>query len=229
MSKCLNSIELLRAMADPLNPDNAAIIGHLYGCAHCRDALHKWREALEHGEYEPQPDDDKAAEAIVKRVMAQANAWKRLINRCRDFFSQFQDFSAVCPAQVVFAASKRGGKQMRKITEPPVFNFLSRHDVPRLYQWSANMTLPIHATNSSNITFTIQFPSLTEDMPAPQTLVFQGNELQIKNGSASISCTDFLMSAESGNGEKIYVVFTDKNNNPYSAYGELVNLTPFKR
>ena len=231
MSKCLNPIELLRAMVNPLNPDNAAIIGHLYGCIHCRDELRKWRKALEHGEYEPQPDDDKAAEAIVKRVMEQeqANAWKCLLNRCSKFFSQFQDFSDICPKQVAFAAAGHGGKQMRKITTPPVFNFQSRSEVPRIYQWSADMTLPIHATKSSNITFTIRIPSLPEDMPTPQTLVFQGQELQIKNGSASISCTLFLTSAKSSNDEKIYVVFTDKNNNPYPAYGNLMNLTPFKR
>lgn len=229
MSKCLNSIELLRAMVDPLNPDNAAIIGHLYVCADCRKELREWREALEYGEYEPQPDNNNAAEAIAKRDIEQANAWKYLFNKCRNFFSKFQDFSKICPVQVAFGFPSHRGTQLRKITESPVFNFQSRGDVSPDYQWRASMTLPIHATITSKIMFSLQFPSLPQGQIAPQTLVFLGQELQITNGSASISCADFLTSAKFGNGEKIYVVFIDDKNTPYHAYGDLVKLTPFER
>ena len=220
MSKCLTSIQLLRAMAQPENPKNADIMAHLYVCDKCLNALKEWRQGIEEAEYVPQPGDDEAAANAVKRVLEQKDAWKRLVNVCRKFFSNFKGLSLASSPQPVFAARRQQTSQVRKVTEAPVFLFDARSNVPVQYQWHAKMTLPINATVSSDIQITIQFPSLQKDACWPQNLFFQGNALPIKDGVAYISCVVFLSSAERGNGE-IYVQFQQDNGQQYTAYGDL--------
>ncbi len=225
MSKCLSSIELLRAMAEPENPENAAIMAHLYVCDKCLNALKEWRQGIAEAEYIPQPGDDEAAANAVRRVLEQKDAWKRLVNVCRKFFSNFKDLSLACPQQPVFAARRQQTSQVRKVTEAPVFLFDARSNVPAEYQWHAKMTLPVDAAASPDIQITIQFPSLQKDANLPQNLFFQGNALPIKDGMAHISCMDFLSSAERGNGE-IYIQYEQNNGQPpYKAYGDLKPLS----
>ena len=220
MSKCLTSIQLLRAMTEPENPENADIMAHLYVCDNCLNALKEWRQGIDEAKYDPQPGDDEAAANAVKRVLEQQDAWKRLFNKSCDFFSRFKELSLACPQLLVFTARRQQTTQVRKVTKAPVFIFDARFNVPPQYQWHAKMTLPINAAVSPDIQIAIQFPSLQKDTPLPQNIVFQGRTLPIKDGVAHIACKDFLSSIEQDNGE-IYVQFEQNNGQPYIAYGDL--------
>lgn len=234
MSKCLTSFELLRAIVQPENPENADIMAHLYVCDKCLNALKEWRQSIAEAEYVPQPGDDEAAADAVKNVLEQKYAWERLVVKCRNFFSSFNGFSFVYPQQLVFAPTRHRlsladhqqpvfapTHQVRKVTEAPVFLFNARPNVPTSYQWHAQMTLPINATISSDIQIAIEFVSLPQDVSLPENLFFQGNKLPIKDGVAHISCKAFLSSAKPNKGE-IYVQYEQNNGKPpYKAYGDL--------
>ena len=220
MSKCLTSIELLRAMMQPENPENADIMAHLYVCNKCLNSLKEWRQGIAEAEYVPQPGDDEAAANAVRRVLEQKDAWKRLVNACRKFFANFKEFSLACPPQPHFAASRQQTTQVRKATEAPVFFFDARPNVPMPYKWHAKMTLTIDATVSPDIQIAIEFASLPQGVSLPENLFFQGKTLPIKDGVAHISCMDFLSSAERGKGE-IYVEYKQNNELVCIAHGDL--------
>ncbi len=220
MSKCLTSIELLRAMAEPENPGNADIMAHLYICDKCLNALKEWRQGIDEAEYVPQAGDDEAAANAVRRVLEQKDAWKRLVNVCRKFFSSFKGFSLASPQQPLFAARHHQTMQVRKATEAPVFLFNACPNVPSSYQWHAKMTLPVDASISSDIQIAIEFASLPPDVSLPENLFFQGRTLPIEDGVAHISCMDFLSAAEDHNGE-IYVEYKQNNELVYTAHGDL--------
>lgn len=221
MSKCLTSIQILRAMTEPENLENAGIMAHLYVCDKCLNALKEWRQGIDEAEYVPQPGDDEAAANAVKRVLEQQDAWKRLVNVCRKFFSSFNGLSLATPPQLVYAARRQQTTQVRRVTEAPVFLFDARSNVPAQYQWHAKMTLPIDAVVSPDIQIAIEFPPLPQDVSLPENLFFQGRTLPIEKGVAHISCMDFMSSVEQrGNGE-IYVQFKQNNGQSYIAYGDL--------
>ena len=227
MSKCLTSIQLLRAMTAPTAPENAAIMAHLYVCDKCLNEFREWQKGLEKAEYVPQAGDDEEAANAVKKVMGQNSAWKRFWNACESIFSNFQPFSATRAMQPVYAAPRRQTTQVRTVAKPPVFRFDSRHDsdTPRKYEWHAVMTLPMSAAISNDIQIDIVFPSLPQEIPMPEKLSFQGKDLLIKDGSAHITCREFYESIKSEflkrkKGE-IYVDFVSANGRPERVYGDL--------
>ena len=193
MSKCLTSIELLRAMAEPANPENAAIMAHLAVCDKCLNALHEWRTGLETAEYVPQPGDDEEARAVVRNAMQQEKIWKRFWNKCLDYFSQFKEFAAFCPPQPVFAGARRTrSPQVRTVTKPYVFQFESRPDTLNGFAWHADMTFPVPGKSESlDICFNVKFSGPLPDGATPRSLHFQGQELPLENGITHISCKDF--------------------------------------
>lgn len=222
MSKCLTSIQLLRAMTAPTAPENAAIMAHLYVCDKCLNEFREWQEGLEKAEYVPQPGDDEEAANAVKKVIEQNSAWKRFWNTCQNFLSSFRSFSAPGAMQPVFASTRRQTTQVRTVTKPPVFRFDSRHDsnTPRKYEWHAVMTLPMNAAISNDIQIDIIFPSLPQGASMPEKLSFQGKDLTIEDGRASITVQDFMALSKRKNG-KIYVEFQEENEDPCLVYGDL--------
>ncbi|MBP5670809.1 MAG: hypothetical protein J6X49_00330 [Victivallales bacterium] len=226
MSKCLTSIQLLRAMVEPTAPENAAIMAHLYACDKCLNELREWQEGLENAEYIPQPGDDEAAANAVKSVLEQHSAWKRFWNTCQNFLSGFRSFSTLGAMQPVFAGARHHPPQIRTVTQQPVFHFDSRHDsdTPRIYEWHAVMTLPMSATPASDIRIDIVFPSLPQGASVPEKLSFQGKVLTIEDGKTTITCKEFYDSIRTEdtkrkNGE-IYVDFVLDNGQPKRVYGD---------
>lgn len=213
MKQCPTFEQILDFIQRRHEPDQAEIAAHIMVCDRCKNYL---RVALENIMCEdPDNQDSTVTPLSFEQVWPAISFHVSLCVHWNRFYSYMEDLmSSVGKAALSFSCCGRQEsekepryyfganlKQSRGPSELPTIRFVSRESTPKQYTWEVLLQLPLVLEETSELLFAVShgngFP-----LQAGQ-LIFQGIELEILSGVASMSVLDFKKTMHSREGIKI--------------------------
>jgi hypothetical protein len=227
MTKCLDTIQLLRFISDPLAQGNADIVAHIFACKKCWDALNELQDNIADCNYIPEEGDKELTEQVVNKFLEKKSIWEKVKSIWEEGKSMWKDYKSIwkewsdgflaiksASSRPVYASSQSSTSSKREVNEVFPISFDSLEE-DSIYEWHVVLYYP--DVDSMSIRINIAFPLLSKDFQGHKTLYLHGLELPIEDGKASVSLEEFLKSLEEGKCE-VYIKFSG-NSDP--SYGKI--------